>query len=125
MTTTMDKSVQHRSILALPVTMQQPTPKGTWVTAQGLSDLTGALPLGVTQYDGDAGEIVSVTVLGTASVNLEPIATAAVMTGDALCFEAGAFVIKSAADAATTPTTVRGIVLYDAAATGHAEVLLR
>lgn len=121
----MDKSVQHRAILSLPVVVQQDTAKGTWVTALGLNLNPVALPLGVTQDDAKAGEMVAVTVIGTASVNMVVIAGAQVMAGDALCFESGVMSVKSSTDASATPSAVRGIVLYDAAATGHAEVLLR
>lgn len=120
-----DKSVQHRSVLALPVTVQQDTPKGTWVTATGEQLTAQALPLGVTQYDAVAGETVAVTVIGTASMNLDGIAESQVMAGDAISFESGSLSVKAAAEAVSAPTSVLGIVLYDAAATGHAEVLLR
>ena len=121
----MDKSVQHLAILALPVTMQQDTAKGTWVDALGLHVSATSLPLGVTQYDASAGEAVAVTVLGTASVNMVGIASAQVLAGDVLCYESGAITVKASSAAAAAPNTVRGIVLYNAAATGHAEVLLR
>ncbi|WP_019672303.1 capsid cement protein [Psychrobacter lutiphocae] len=120
-----DKSVQHRSVLALPVTVQQDTPKGTWVTATGTKLTANSLPLGITQYDAATGETVAVTVIGTASMNLDGIAESQVMAGDAITFDAGSVAVKPAAEAASILMDVRGVVLYDAAATGHAEVLLR
>jgi len=105
--------------------MQQDTPKGTWVDAIGLAISATSLPLGVTQHDAQAGEVVAVTVLGTASVNMVGIASSQVLSGDAICYETGAMTLKSASDSVAAINTVRGIVLYDAAATGHAEVLLR
>lgn len=121
----MDKSVQHIAILALAVTVQQDTPKGTWVDATGAAIAAGVVPLGVTQHDAAAGETVSVTVLGTASVDMVGIATAAVMQGDVICLNAGSMVVKAASAALTAKDKVHGIVLYDAAATGHAEVLIK
>lgn len=121
----MDKSVQAISVLTLPVTLQQDTPAGTWVTATGQAVSTNELPLGVTQYAGKAGTEVSVTVMGTASMNLDGIATTAVSAGDVICFESGAMVTKTAATAVTEQAAVQAIVLYDAGATAHAEVLLK
>lgn len=121
----MDKSVQHIAVLALALTVQQDTPKGTWVDATGAAIAAGVVPMGVTQEDAAAGETVAVTVLGTASMDLNGVASAAVMQGDVICLNAGSMVTKTAASALTADDTVHGIVLYDAAATGHAEVLLR
>lgn len=121
----MDKSVQHRSILALPVTMQQATAKGTWVDATGSTIAAGVLPMGVTQDDAAAGEMVAVTVLGTASMNLSGIASGAVMKGDVICLNTGSMTVKTATAALTAGDNIHGIVLYDAAATGHAEVLIK
>ncbi|ERL56144.1 capsid cement protein [Psychrobacter aquaticus] len=121
----MDKSVQHINVLSLPVTVQQDTVKGTWVDVMGLTISANALPLGVTEHDANAGEMVAVTVMGTASVNMVGIANTAVLRGDAICYETGAMTIKPSSEAVAVPNTVRGIMLYDAAATGHAEVLLR
>ena len=121
----MDKSVQHRSILALPVTVQQDTPKGSWVDAPGTLMAADALQMGVTQDAASAGDIVSVTVLGTASMNMNGIASGAVMQGDVICLDTGSMVVKTAAAALTAKDNVHGIVLYDAAATGHAEVLIK
>ena len=121
----MDKSVQHRAILALPVTMQQDTVKGTWVDATGAAIAAGILPMGVTQYDAAAGETVAVTALGTASMDLDGIAIFAVRQGDVVCLNADSMVVKAASDALIESDHIHGVVLYDAAATGHAEVLLR
>ena len=121
----MDKSVQHIAVLALTVNVQQDTPKGSWVDATGSTIAARAVPLGVTQEAASAGDIVSVTVLGTASMNMNGIASGAVMQGDVICLDTGSMVIKTAAAALTASDTVHGIVLYDAAATGHAEVLIK
>ena len=121
----MDKSVQHIAVLALTVNVQQDTPKGSWVDATGSTIAARAVPLGVTQHAGHAGETVAITVLGTASVDLNGIASAAVMQGDVICLDTGSMVVKTAAAALTASDTVHGIVLYDAAATGHAEVLIK
>ena len=121
----MDKSVQHISILALPVTVLQNTFKGTWVDAKGSTITADAMPLGITQEDAAVGETVSVTVLGTASMDLNGIASAAVMQGDVICLNEGSMVVKTATSALTAGDSVHGIVLYDAAATGHAEVLIK
>lgn len=121
----MDKSVQHRSILALPVMLQQDTPKGTWVDATGANIAAGGLPMGVTQSSAAAGEVVAVTVLGTASMNLNGIASGAVMQGDVVCLNTGSMTVKTATAALTADDNIHGIVLYDAAVTGHAEVLIK
>lgn len=121
----MDKSVQHRSILALPVIMQQDTTKGTWVDATGAVIAADAVPLGVTQHDAAAGETVAVTVLGTASMDLNGIATAAVMQSDVICLDTGSMVVKTASTALTAGDHIYGVVLYDAATTAHAEVLIK
>lgn len=121
----MDKSVQHISILALPVTMQQNTARGTWVDAKGATIGAGSVPLGVTQDDAAAGEMVAVAVLGTASMNLAGIASTAVTQGDVICLNTGSMVVKTATAALTAGDHIYGILLYDAAATGHAEVLIK
>ena len=121
----MDKSVQHRSILALPVTVLQNTFKGTWVDAKGSTITGNSVPMGITQEDAAVGETVAVTVLGTASMDLNGIASAAVMQGDVICLNTGSMVTKTAAAALTAGDHIHGIVLYDAAATGHAEVLIK
>lgn len=121
----MDKSVQHIAVLALTVTVQQDTPKGTWVDATGSTIAADVMPLGVTQHDAQAGDTVAVTVIGTASMDLNGIASAAVMQGDVICLNAGSMVVKTATAALTAKDKVHGIVLYDAAATGHAEVLIK
>lgn len=121
----MDKSVQHRSVLSLPVAVQQDTVKGTWVDATGATIVANKVPMGITENDAAAGDLVAVTVLGTASMRLDGIATAQVLAGDVIYLSTDSMAIQTATAALTAGDTVRGIVLYDAAATGHAEVLLR
>lgn len=123
----MDKSVQHHSVFALSIMAQQDTPKGSWVDATGQTMAVGVLPTGITQYEATAGEMVSVTVIGTASMDLNGIATVQVKHGDVVCWDkaAGSLLIKTAAEVATDGDHVYGIVLSDAAASGHAEVLIK
>lgn len=123
----MDKSVQHRSVFAVPVTVQQDTPKGTWVTATGETLTVGVMPFGVTQHAVLAGETVAVTTLGTASVDLSSCTTqaATVSKGNVLVYNPNNASVRIFESTIGRFSNVIGVVLYDAAATGHAEVLLR
>lgn len=121
----MIRQAQAISLLALPVKLQQDTPAGTWVSATGNTVSATELPFGITQRDGVANEVIGVTVAGTASMNLEGLATSTVNEGDAVCYADGAMSVKTAAQAATAASTVSGILLHKAGANGHVEVLLK
>lgn len=109
----------HQSVLDLAVKAQQDTPKGTWLTAAGKHLSTDAQPLGVSTHDAQAGETVSVTVLGTAKMNLKGIATSPVQSGDVVCFDSGSLVVKSAAEA----NDIKAIILTNTSS-DFAEVLV-
>lgn len=118
-------ATQAIALLNLPVKVAQDTPKGTWVTATGGLVATGEAPIGVTQADAKQGEMVAITVIGTASMNLAGIAVGAVKQGDLVIIDGGVLQIVSANTYATNVSKLLGVVLYDANPNGHAEVLIR
>lgn len=115
---------QAISLLTLSVLLAQDTLKGAWVTATGETPSGQAPLLGVTATDGKKGQMVSVTVIGTASMNLKDIATSPVKQGDVVVYD-GAIKIVSKSQLADHTSKVVGVVLYDAHQNSHAEILIR
>ncbi len=117
---------QAIGLLTLPVKLVKDTPQGTWLTASGKSANTsdGEVPIGISQTDGKQGEMVGVTVIGTASMALKDVATGAVKQGDYVVFDDAMMVVR-ANQYAQYAGKVLGVVLYDAHQNSHAEVLLR
>lgn len=119
-----NNATQAIALLNLPVKVAQDTPKGTWVTATGELVASGKAPIGVTQADAKQGDIVAITAIGTASMNLAGIAVGAVKQGDLIILD-GAVQVVVANTYATNMGKLLGVVLYDANPNGHAEVLIK
>lgn len=115
---------QAISLLTLSVLLAQDTLKGAWVTATGATPDGTAPLLGVTDTDGKQGQMVSVTAIGTASMNLKDIATSPVKAGDLVVYD-GAVKIVPKSQLADHAGKVVGVVLYDAHQDSHAEILIR
>lgn len=115
---------QAISLLTLSVLLAQDTLKGSWVTATGETPSGQAPLLGVTDTDGKQGQMVSVTAIGTASMNLKDIATNPVKAGDLVVYE-DMMMIAKANQSAQYAGKVVGVVLYDAHQDSHAEILIR
>lgn len=116
-------ATQAISLLTLPVLLAQDTPKGTWLTATGKTVDTGGVPIGISQTDGKQGELVSVTIIGTASMKLDNIAGTAVAQGDLVVFDNTVMLVKPN-QSAQYAGKILGVVLYDAHQSGFAEVLI-
>lgn len=117
-------TTQAISILSLSVMLAQDTLRGSWVTAAGETPSGQAPLLGVTTTDGKQGQMVSVTAIGTASMNLKDIATSPVKAGDLVVYD-GAVKIVPKSQLADHAGKVVGVVLYDAHQDSHAEILIR
>ncbi|MFB2538817.1 capsid cement protein [Acinetobacter sp. c3-l95] len=115
-------STQAVSLLNLSVTVQQDTPKGTWVSAKGELITANQAPIGVTQNDAKKGTMVAVTAVGTASMNLAGIASGAVKQGQLIILD-GTIQVSNPSGYAMNARVI-GVVLYDAHQSGHAEVLI-
>lgn len=115
---------QAISLLTLSVLLAQDTLKGAWVTATGETPSGQAPLLGVTDTDGKQGQMVSVTAIGTASMNLKDIATSPVKQGDVVVYD-GAMMVVPQSQLASYEGKVVGVVLYDAHQDSHAEILIR
>lgn len=123
--------LQHIAALILTVRLEQDTPKGTLVGANGklMSDVAdGNVPmqLGITQQDAKEDELVAVTVLGTASLLVPSGQTP--KQGDALLHSADgtiSFETLTTANYDSKRNQVIGVALEDGVAGGFVEVLLR
>lgn len=115
---------QAISLLTLSVLLAQDTLAGSWVTATGETPSGQAPLLGVTATDGKKGQMVSVTALGTASMNLKDIATSPVKQGDIVVYEDGIMILP-ATHLDVYATKIVGVVLYDTHQNSHAEILIR
>lgn len=114
---------QAISLLTLSVMLAQDTFAGSWITATGEVPDGTAPVVGVTATDGKKGQLVSVTAIGTASMNLKDIATSPVKQGDLVVYDNAIEIVPK--NQLASSGKVVGIVLYDAHQTSCTEILIR